>query len=87
MTDVLYGRIILEPNAVDRVTWRIAVGIEPKRSIDGAQDINLVDSNWSYKTDHSAIVAAKRWAERLGITLIDEPQELASRFDEEGNVK
>jgi hypothetical protein len=46
-----------------RWSWRIAVGVNPKR-----RDA-FVESRWAYKTQHSARIAAERWSERLGIML------------------
>jgi hypothetical protein len=51
------------------VTWKIKMGKNPERNINGC-DAFIMQSGWNYHKESSARIAAKRWAERFGITIL-----------------
>ena len=58
------GQLTINPCSHCRVTWRIALGVNNSR-----HDVSVVESEWGYLTEASALAAARRWAKRLHIKL------------------
>lgn len=76
MMEDIFGKIGLKPyyheNGIcksmksRRVIWEIKLAINEER-----HDVTLMVSNWSYMSEIAAINAAKKWADRLGIIIVD----------------
>lgn len=63
------GRIRVHPNYESYPSgWTWTIYLESRKGRSGFAVDATVESRWRYATERSATLAARRWAERLGIT-------------------